>query len=112
MLKIPSSKAAAICGAICMPVFIYVLKIIVEKSINQITLIIWAIIGFTLPMLISTCEFNYIRKEMKEGRSFFGPWIKPQDFKEFFSPTWKRMFVWFLATCISFLLLGIIGINL
>lgn len=110
MLKIPSYKAAAIFGAIGMPVFVYVLKIIEDKSINQIALIIWAIIGFGLPMLISTCEFNYIRKEMKEGRSFFGPWTKSQDFKEFFFPTWKRMSVWFLAACISLLLLNRTGV--
>lgn len=112
MIKIPSYKAAIIFGAIGMPIFIYILKFLENKSANQIALIVWSIVGFGLPLFISTGDFNYIRREMRKGRSFFGPWTKSQDFKEFFFPAWKRMFVWFIAASISLLLLKLIGMDL
>lgn len=95
MIKIPSYKAAAIFGAIGIPVFIYVLNVLENRSAHQIALIIWSIIGFGLPLLISTGDLNYV---MKKGRPFFRSWTRPQDFKEFFIPAWKKMFVWFFGS--------------
>jgi len=112
MIKIPSYTTAIIFGSVGMPVFVYISKVLENKSANQIVVIIWFILGFGLPLLISTGDFNYIRREMRKGRSFFRPWTKSEDFKEFFFPAWKRMFVCFLAACISFLLLNLIGMDL
>ncbi len=108
MIKIPSYKAAMIFGAIGMPIFVYILQFLETISENQFAQIIWFIIGFGLPFLISTGEFNYIKQEMRKGRSFFGPWTKSQDFKAFFFPTWKRMLVWFLSAAVSLVVLNLI----
>jgi predicted MFS family arabinose efflux permease len=112
MIKIPSYKAAIIFGAIGMPAFVYILKFLENESGTQIAQIVWSIIGFGLPFLISTGDLSYIRREMRKGRPFFGPWTKFQGFKEFYLPAWKRMSVWFLAACVSLLLLNLIGMDL
>ena len=112
MIKIPSYKAAILFGAVGMPIFVYVLQVLENKISNPIALIIWFIVGFGFPLLISTGDFNYIRREMKKGRSFFGPWTKSEDFKEFFFPAWKRLFVCFLAASTSLLLLDLLGMEL
>ena len=112
MIKLASYKAAIIFGAIGVPVFIYILKFLAEKSVNQIVLVIWFIVGFGLPLLISTGDFNYIRQELRNGRSLFRPWTKSNDFKEFFFPAWKRMFVVFLTATFSLILLKLLGMDL
>ncbi len=63
MIKIPSYKAAVVFGAIGVPIFVYTLEFLENKSVNQISLIFWCIIGFGLPLLISTGEFSYIREK-------------------------------------------------
>jgi hypothetical protein len=97
MIKLPSYKTAVIFGAIGMPLFLHIWKFLEDKSVNQIVLVIWFIIGFGLPLIISTGDFNYIRQEMRKGRSLLRPWTKSKDFKGFFFPAWKRMFAWFLS---------------
>ena len=32
---------------------------------------------------------------------FFKPWTKPEDFKQFYMPAWKRMLVWFISAAIA-----------
>jgi hypothetical protein len=112
MIKFPSYKAAILFGAIGMPVFVFILNVLEKKSSSQIAQLFWFIIGFGLPFLFSTGDFKYIRREMKKGRPIFGSWTKSQDFKEFYFPAWKRMIVWFLAACISLLLLDQIGMDI
>ena len=111
-IKFPSYKAAILFGAIGVPIFVYILNVLENKSANQFAQLLWFFIGFGLPLLISTGDFKYIRREMKKGRPFFGSWTKSQDIKEFYFPAWKRMFVWFLAACISLLLLNQIGMDM
>jgi hypothetical protein len=104
--------SAIICGAIILPVFVFIFKLLNDSSASQIALFVWSVIGFFLPVFISTGDFGYIRQEIKSGRSFWGPWTKYQDFKEFYIPAWKRIFVCFIAACISLLILKLIGIDL
>ena len=112
MIKIPSYKAAMIFGAIGMPIFILVLKLIEKVPDSQPAQIAWSILGFGVPFLLSTGDFKYIKQERSKGRSFLGPWTRSQDFKEFFIPTWKRMAVWFLSAAISLIMLNIIGFDM
>ena len=111
MIKFPSYTSAIITGAIGMPIFLFVLNYIRDKSGSQFSLIVWSIIGFFIPLLISTSDIGYIRKGHREGRPLFKPWAKAEDFKQFYIPAWKRMFAWFLATCISLLFFQLLGIN-
>jgi hypothetical protein len=111
-IKIPSFMSAIIYGAVFMPVFVSIFKLLNANFAGQIALFVWSVIGFFLPVLISTLDFGYIRQEMKKGRPFWGPWTKSQDFKEFYIPAWKRIFVCFIAACISLLILKLIGIDL
>ena len=111
MIKFPSYTSAIITGAIGTPLFLFVLNYIHDNSDSQFTLFFWSIIGFIIPVVISTADIERIRKWHKEGRPLFKPWIKAEDFKLFYIPTWKRMIVWFLAACISLLLLRLLGIN-
>ncbi|MBU1172737.1 MAG: hypothetical protein KKD44_24525 [Proteobacteria bacterium] len=97
IIKLPSYKAAILLGLISIPFFESIEKILPNEAISNII----DFIGFGVLLLISSADFNYIRQEMKNGRSFFGPWMRPQDFKECFIPSWKRMFVYFLSTCVS-----------
>ena len=112
MIKIPSYSSAIIYGAIGMPIFIFLFKFLENTTSNQFIIAVWFVIGFGLPLLLSTGDFKYIKSEINKGRSFVGPWTKSQDFKEFFFPAWKRMFVCFLAICISLLFLNLVGLDL
>ncbi len=107
MIKFPSYITAILYGAIGIPFFAYVGDVI-QKNGNQLLLLIWGIIGFIIPVVICTGDFKYISNEMKKGRSLLGPWVNSQDFKEFYFPTFKRIFVLFISAAISILSIGTI----
>ena len=112
MMKFPSYSAAIFFGAIGMPIFMFIIKYIEKHFGSQLLLIGWSLIGFVLPLLISTGDFRYIRNEIKKGRSLLKPWIKADDYKYLYIPAWKRTGVCFASTVISIVLLKIAGINL
>jgi len=116
MLRFPSISAAILTGALWMPLFIWSVKLIEREFDNQLLLLLWSLIGFVLPTLLSTGDLRYIRDRMQAESSFFGKvrasWARPEDLKLFFTPAWLRMGVLFLSTVFSFMVLKLIGISL
>ena len=101
MVKFPSYVSSILTGAIGTPIYVFGLGYIEKNSGNQLSLIVWSIFGFLIPVLISTTDIKYILKERKRGRSFFKPWTKPEAFRQFYIPAWKRMLVWLISAAIA-----------
>ncbi len=104
--KIPSFTSATLTGGIGMPLFILGVESISRKTGSNLLLIIWSIIGFVLPFLVSTTDFSYLKKNL------FRVKFTKEEFKNFYFPAWKRMAVWIISACTSILLLKLIGINI
>jgi hypothetical protein len=104
--KLPSVTSAILFGFIGMPLFIFGINFISQKTGSNILLIIWSIIGFALPFLVSTTDISHLRKNLFRVR------LTKEEFKKFYFPAWKRMVVWFISACASILLLKLIGINI
>jgi len=104
--KFPSFTSATLAGCIGMPIFIFGIGIISRKTGSSVLLIAWSIIGFMLPLLVTTTDISYLRKNLFR--------VKPtkQEFKNFYFPAWKRIVVWFISACLSILLLKLLGINI
>jgi len=105
-LSIPSFSSAALAGGFGIPFFILGLDFIRERTDSNLLLVIWSIIGFILPFLISTTDIGDLK-----GRLFRFEFTS-KDFKEIYLPTWKRMMVWFISACASTILLQLVGVNI
>jgi len=109
-MKFPSYAIAILFGTIGMPIFIIVMNYINKSFDNQLLLFGWTIVGFVLPLLLSTANIGYIRSEFKNGRFLLKSWFKAEDFRYFYFPTWKRMGAWFASSVISVLLFKALGV--
>jgi hypothetical protein len=107
MIKLPSNIAAILTGAIIMPLYIMGFNYAQEQNFNQLVSFLWSVIGFIIPVFMSTADLGYLRRTggfLKIRRS-------KEDFDLFFIPAWKRMTVWFLSAAVSVLLLKLLGIK-
>jgi hypothetical protein len=115
VFKFPSIPAAILTGALWMPLFFWSVRLMERNVGNQLLLFLWSLIGFVLPVLVSTGDLRYIRDRMQAERSLFGKlriaWASPEDYKLFYVPAWTRIGVLLLSTVISLMSLKLIGIN-
>jgi len=116
MNKFTSYTSAIIAGAVCTPVLIVGVDYIEKNSKSQLLQFAWFIIWFFLPVLISTVDFDPIRKRAQKRNTFYELiriWtFTAEDAKELGYPTWKRMFAYFISACISALFLKFTGFHL
>ena len=114
-MKFPSYTSAILAGAVGMPLLILGINYIKNNFGSQFLQLVWFIICFFLPLLISTADLGYIRRRLQEGHTLYIlirlQWARTEDFKRFYIPTWKRMLVYFVSACISTLLLKLIAID-
>ena len=103
---LPSFTSACLAGCIGMPLFILGVDLISRKTGSNLLLLAWTVIGFFLPLLISTTDISYLK------RILFRVKFTKEEFQRFYLPAWKRMAVWFISACTSILLLKFIGINI
>jgi hypothetical protein len=109
---LPSMLAAIVAGAVAMPLFILGWKFIEASLHSQVAVILWFIIGFIVPVLLATADLKYAARRRRELGGFFPPLISADDFRLFYFPAWRRMFVWFVSTVFSVLVLKALGIEL
>ena len=103
MRIIPSIPAAIFTGAIMLPIFIRGRRYIEATFHSQVSSLIWAFLTVMLPVALACVDFRYIRERgwlnMRIGTSI------PEDYQLCHIPTWLRMFVVFVSSVISILVL-------
>ena len=105
MIKFPSNISAALTGAIMTPILIAGVNYAEDKHYSQIVIFAMFIVGFLVPVLMTTFDFDHVRR----SGGFFKPNIK--DYRELFVPVWKRMALYFLFSVLSVVLLKFVGLT-
>jgi hypothetical protein len=109
---LPSIPAAVVTGAVVMPLFILGWRFIEASLRSQAAVFLWFIIAFFVPVLLATADIKYAARRKRELGGLFRPLTSEDDFRLFYIPTWRRMFVWFVSTVVSVLVLKALGIEL
>jgi hypothetical protein len=108
----PSTLAAVVAGAVVMPLFVLGWRFIEAVSRNQAFLILWFVVAFFIPVLFATADLKYAARRRRELGGFFRPLTSAGDFRLFYIPAWRRLFVWFISTVASVLALKALGVEL
>jgi hypothetical protein len=109
---LPSTLAAVVVGTFVMPLFLLGWRFI-EATFHSLALVLlWCVLAFFVPIALATTDLRYGAGRHRGLRRFFLPLTSPEDFRRLYIPAWKRMFVWFISTVISTLLLKAVGIEL
>lgn len=109
---LPSTPAAIVAGAVGMPLFIVGWRFIEAHLRNQSAVILWFIFAFFVPVLLATGDLRYVARRRRELGSFFRPMTSREDFREFYIPAWRRMFVFLISTAVSVTILKALGVEL
>ena len=107
---LPSTLAAVLAGAFVMPSFVLGCQFIEATFHSQALVLLWSVLAFFAPILLATADLKYAARRRQELGGFFRPLTSREDWRYFYIPAWKRMFVWFISTVISMLLLKIAGV--
>ena len=95
-----------------MPLVIRGWKFIEATFHSQALVFLWFALGFFAPVLLATGDLKYAARRRRELGGFFRPLTSPDDFRLFYFPAWKRLFVLFVSSIASMLLLKSIGVEL
>lgn len=109
---LPSTPAAIVVGAVVMPLFIIGWRFIEASSHSKAAVILWFIVGFFIPVLLATADLKYAARRRRELGGFFRPVTSADDFRLFYFPAWRRIFVCFVSTAVSVFALKALGIEL
>lgn len=85
--------ASVAAGALVMSLFVLGWRFIEATFHSQILVFLWAVVAFLAPVLLATADMKYVARRRRELESFFRPLTSPEDFRIFYIPAWKRMFV-------------------
>jgi hypothetical protein len=110
MIKFPSNASAALTGFFVTPLLVLGTNYIEVHRLGQGILLLWVLPTFFIPVILSVTDFAYWRRRVKELGSVFRPMASSDDFKHFYVPAWKRMFVWFVASVVSMMALTLFGV--
>jgi hypothetical protein len=113
----PSSLAAIVTGAVILPVFMWVMNLLVAVLQPGVLLLglqlLWGIVAFFIPVAGSTMDFRHVRRRQRElGGGIFQVLASREDFSELYVPAWIRMGVLILSAVFSMLILERIGVNI
>jgi len=108
----PSTTAAVATGAIVMPLFMLGWRFIESTFSSQVPVILWFAIAFVFPVLFATADLRYAAHRRRELRSFFRPLTRADDFRLYYVPAWRRMFVLVISTIASVFFLKALGVEL
>ena len=114
MLICPSIPAAAVAGAVVLPLFTYGARLIGHSLQNDLLQFLWCAIGVFITVA-AIGDFRHIAEDWRKGRLF--SWrslardFSEQRFERFVVPAWIRMGVWFASVVISSLLLKAVGLE-
>jgi hypothetical protein len=109
---LPSTLAAVVTGALVMPLFVIGWEFIETTFHSPLLVLLWAVIAFFVPVLLATADMRHVARRRRELGGFFRPLTSPEDFRLFYVPAWKRMFVLFISAVSSALVLKAVGVEL
>ena len=95
-----------------MPLFALGWRFIEATFHSQLLVLLWAVVAFFAPVLLATADMRYAALRRRELGGFFRPLTSPEDFRLFYIPAWKRMFVLFMSAATSVLVLKAVGVEL
>ncbi len=96
-IKLPSMAAAAITGAVTIPVFALGLE--KYKSAGLVPLFLWYVF-LSVPCILSTIDLSSLRANFSLLK------FSEKNLSTFYVPTLNRIIVWYLSGCISAMSLG------
>ena len=99
-MKIPSYKAAVLAGAFAMPALLKTGELIESSYKIESVSFLFGILGMAVAVLAVT-DINVMKKLLKEKRYIIKLGWDEDVIREFYVPTWKRMFVWFASVVAS-----------
>jgi hypothetical protein len=112
MRILPSTPAAIVCGAIITPLSLRGMKFIEAHQWDRGLVFLWMIATFFSPIAIATMDFKIFSRDDSGLCIPFAEFFSSEIFQQFYVPTWKRMFVWFLSTGVAVFSLKAIGVHL
>src|SRR5688572_25473786 len=107
----PSMPAAIVGGAVGMPLLTYGCQLIERTFASGWLVVLWVLVAFVIPFVISTADLKYLSKSWRES-GLYSMSVKREDFVLFYIPAWSRTLVWFVSSVASFLLLRAVGVTL
>ena len=115
MRVFPSIPAAIVTGAVVLPVCIRGMEIITATlhpgPVLLTVQLIWSLITFFMPILLSTMDMRYSMRRWREV-GFFSPMSSREDFLQLYIPCWGRMVVMLVSTVVAVIVLKGFGLNL
>ena len=112
MRLFPSISAAAISGALVVPVFTHGSRAIAQHSDSAILQCVWGAIGILIAV-VSVADFSHIAEDWRRGSLFSWRSIardfSGRRFERIVLPTWMRMGVGGMSAVISSLVLKALG---
>jgi hypothetical protein len=103
-LKFPSAMAAALVGAVCVPLAILGGEALSRMGSGDLVLIVWSVLTFLVPASFSTGDMKRVWADWKAYGIRAGM-PRANDFREFMLPAWGRLMVLFASAVVSMLLL-------
>jgi hypothetical protein len=115
MRILPSTVAAAVTGAVVLPVFVGGMNLLDRSLPHGLVLlagqVFWAVSAFFIPVIFSTGDMKYAVQRWREV-GWFRVLASREDFESFYIPAWIRIGVMGLSALFSFLILARIGVRL
>ena len=107
----PSIPAAAISGAVVVPVFTHGSRVITQHTDSSLIQFFWAVIGFLITVA-SIGDFSHIAEDWRRGSLFswrsIGRDFSEKRFGRIVVPSWIRVGVWFASFVASFVVLKVL----
>ena len=104
MKLFPSNLSAILTGFIGMPLFLSGLKILNKHNFNDVLLVIWSLVAFLLPMLLSVFDYKFFYKIYERDGSLFRSPLTDNDMKVYLFPAMKRIVLYFFSSVTVLLL--------
>ncbi len=106
--------AAIMTGPVAMPITIWGCLFIEQQTQSQLLLMLWSVVAFMIPFLVSTVDLRYLAARRRE-LGLFGSFIPPVSrdaFRQLYVPGWLRIAAWFVSAVVSVTALKTAGVRL
>jgi hypothetical protein len=108
----PSTLAAIVTGAVLMPFFLFGWRLFETAFPSQTLVLLWFVIAFFVPVILATADLKYVARRRCELGGLFRPMTSPDDFRLFYRPAWRRIFVLFVSNVVAVVILKTVGVEL
>jgi hypothetical protein len=97
--------------AVAMPIFALGWEYIKKGNFPPIVVSGWRVIGFILPVAITTFDFRYLAKSSDTFADYFRPRFSADDFRQLFIPSWLRMLAWLVSAAFARSILRVLSVQ-